>query len=1268
MTKRERPSSDTTRADSKRARTNNNESNDETSKMALATDEKVTWGEWMGAHKTGADVDQESERIDRQKAAFGGDTIARLKDLNVLIVGCAGVGVETAKNLILSNVGGVVLWDDAVCTEVHRGSNFYVTPEDVAKGDVTLAEASLGELRSLNPFCRVDILDGGLGEEAILSKEVLGTRRPYAAIVVTKLLPKKELFQLNETARSNDIAFIMAITNGVTSSIFSDFGPHHEITDATGEPTQTLAVSNVEVLEEKPGLLEVDGVKDGEKVVIVTVAQNDHGLEDGDMVVLEDLRDEMEGLNGKSVKVKRVAISSPTAAKIDTRGVAFKTALALPTSSVVLNFERQFDFYKTAFDEEEGNEGKKMPVRTITIFNRLALMLDESFDMDIFDKYQSGGLLNQVRPPIAKQYLSLAETLEKTPVPQMLRGEDWESGKGVDVHLSIAAVLNFHEAVGRWPKLHNSDDAAEVVKLAGGISDQRKEIEGACWSQNIQYGFPMGGDPRDLDEERITRYARLFATELSGFCAFLGGAAAQEVIKASGKFTPIDQWVHHDECALVVDECASNVGPLFGSRYDHQIAIMGKDFQARIANQRIFLVGCGALGCEYLKGLALMGAGAGKDGKIWVTDMDRIEVSNLSRQFLFRQNDVGHPKSVRGALVVKRWNPNVNIEALEKKVGTDSEDHFDDKFWESLSVCWNALDNVEARKYTDVRCLFFSKPLLESGTLGTKCNHEVILPFRTSSYNDGEESEDNEAQIAMCTLRSFPYLPKHCIEFAKQAYFSDYFEFGPEVYESFRQDSVAFFEQLNTMEPGEQSRSLRMIKAFIDLQEEAGGNIDFNACVRIAFNQMMKDFRTSILDLCHSADEMEKSSGNKFWTGTKRRPRPVDWTNPIPLLMEYLYSTSNLYASVWKVQGVRDRDQFQAVVDELKLEQPLWEPSGEKVDLSEGDDNEGAADGGEDDEKLKGELYKIDSSILQPAQPQEFEKDDDLNFHIDFLTAATNMRSQNYDIKPSARHTVKVTAGRIIPALATTTAMVCGLVDIEFCKLVLGLQSQGSNKFLNSNINLAAGSGNFTTFAPDPPVPISTGLESPQQESFTSWDKIEISCKTNEMSVEELVQYITKTFGVSVDRIFLHGDTEDKAIFNGMDKNKLDWKIDFAEDGKLTVSDGVFSQWPQVRMAVQMLGRLPSTSGQRAVFKSQVEKVKVALDQTKESFMNRFTGKVSDAYHQVYRPSEEGERQDYFDSVFEARDYVALGIDCHTESEEDITLPCVKYIFSHHEK
>jgi Ubiquitin-activating enzyme active site/ThiF family len=604
----------------------------------------------------------------------------------------------------------------------------------------------------------------------------------------------------------------------------------------------------------------------------------------------------------------------------------------------------------------------------------------------------------------------------------------------------------------------------------------------------------------------------------------------------------------------------------------------------------------------------------------------------------------------------------MNITALEKRVGTDSEDFFDDDFWEGLNVCWNALDNVLARKYTDSKCLLYSKPLLESGTLGTKCNHEVILPYRTSTYNDGKESDENENQIAMCTLRSFPFLPLHCIEFAKQAYFSDYFEFGPDQYETFRKDMTGFFEQLDSMEPGEQLKSLKMIHAYIELQKGESG-IDFTACIKVAFHRLMEDFRNSVLNLCHSADAMEKSSGTQFWTGTKRRPRPVDWAQPIPELMEYLYATANMYAVVWGLDAVRDRAAFEAIVSDMKLEQPEWMAPSQNVDLSENDDEPGSGDASVEAEKLKAELYNVDPSSLKQAYPHDFEKDDDTNFHIDFLTVSTNLRSWNYDIKASQRHAVKVTAGRIIPALATTTAMVCGLVDIEFCKLVLGLESQGRDKFLNSNINLAAGSGNFTTFSPDPPVVIKTGLPNPK--CFTSWDKIILAFGPHdEMSVEQLVKYVQATFGVIVDRVFAHGDHSDNAIYSAVDQQKLEWDIRIDDQGKPHVSDGVFTQWPQIRMAVQMLGRLPPTSGQRKVFEGQINNVKSALDKTKESFEKLFTGPVISAYHQVYRPDEAGEKQDYYDRANGKRDYVLLDVHCKASDETDIHLPCIKYIVS----
>lgn len=126
------------------------------------------------------------------------------------------------------------------------------------------------------------------------------------------------------------------------------------------------------------------------------------------------------------------------------------------------------------------------------------------------------------------------------------------------------------------------------------------------------------------------------------------------------------------------------------------------------------------------------------------------QVSNLNRQFLFHQEHIGQPKSLTAANSAKAMNTGMNVEALETRVGPDTEDIFNDDFWDRQDCIVNALDNVQARLYVDSKCVWYAKPLLESGTLGTKGNVQVVLPNMTQSY--GESQDPPEESIPLCTM------------------------------------------------------------------------------------------------------------------------------------------------------------------------------------------------------------------------------------------------------------------------------------------------------------------------------------------------------------------------------------------------------------------------------------------------------------------------------------------------------------------------------------
>ncbi|KAI9679506.1 MAG: E1 ubiquitin-activating protein uba2 [Caeruleum heppii] len=386
---------------------------------------------------------------------------------------------------------------------------------------------------------------------------------------------------------------------------------------------------------------------------------------------------------------------------------------------------------------------------------------------------------------------------------------------------------------------------------------------------------------------------------------------------------------------------------------------------ARIKESRVLLVGAGGIGCELLKNLVLTGF-----GEIHIVDLDTIDLSNLNRQFLFRQEHIKKSKALVAKDTARHFNPNVKLEAHHANI---KDPTFSLEWFGSFTLVFNALDNLDARRHVNKMCLAADVPLIESGTTGFNGQVQVIKKGKTECYDCN--TKETPKSFPVCTIRSTPSQPMHCIVWAKSYLFTEIFgtseDDAPELDHSEDSDNANEIENLRL-----EAQALNIIRASM------GSEL----------------FPQKVFEKVFEKDVHRLRSMSDMWKS--RRP-------PEPLRYDELGKKASMLDT-----SIASQDQRKWTLEENVK---VFADSLQRL-------------------SIRLQQAQAQSAKGDPPAILTFDKDD--TDALDFVAASANLRSIVFGIETHSKFDIKQMAGNIIPAIATTNAMVAGLCVLQAFKVM----------------------------------------------------------------------------------------------------------------------------------------------------------------------------------------------------------------------------------------
>lgn len=480
---------------------------------------------------------------------------------------------------------------------------------------------------------------------------------------------------------------------------------------------------------------------------------------------------------------------------------------------------------------------------------------------------------------------------------------------------------------------------------------------------------------------------------------------------------------------------------------------------------------------------------------IHLIDLDTIDVSNLNRQFLFRSHHVGQSKALVAKEIAMGFNPKARIVAHH---GNIKSSHFGLEYFQQFTLVLNALDNVDARKHVNRLCLATNTPLVESGTTGYLGQVSVIKKGETECYECTPKV--TQKQYPICTIRSTPEKMVHCVVWAKECY---KLIFGK------MEDSMLWEDPTNE----EKSAFMDLVMRSSDFGNDSDDKLQEYAC---------GVFR-GLFDL-----EIKKRLEMKTYKTAAERPRP--------LVLDEI-----LGPNIMQAINVND-----AAVKKHAQDEKAWSDRDVWTVY-------------ECVTRFVSCITRILGSEQARANLGSYEFDKDDVTAMEFVTAAANLRASVFSIAMESLYSCKGIAGNIIPAIATTNAIVAGFQVLAAYSILQAAKPVGEAcRYTHCNR-----SWNNSGVLLQP-----SALEKPNPQCYVcSKRTVELAVDTNRMLLRDLVNHVLKkklgmnepTISIGASTIYEEGEDAETSLAVNLNKELVDLPGNGIHHGT-TVSVEDFSQ------------------------------------------------------------------------------------------------------------